>query len=111
MLPSEILVDTLDAASSRRFDLKIKFDYLKPDQSWILTKQILLNKNIHLNCSDDWKKRLRNLRKLTPGDFATVLRRNRITGDPFSMEELYKGLEAEVAFKDIHKSSGSVGFV
>ncbi len=35
------LVTTMDEASLRRFDYKIRFNYLKPEQSWALFNQLL----------------------------------------------------------------------
>ena len=34
------LMDVFDQASLRRFDLKIKFDYLRPEQAWIMFQQV-----------------------------------------------------------------------
>lgn len=105
------LVDALDAASLRRFDLKIKFDYLLPDQAWILFRQTLLEYDVHVKEKDEshWKKKLSGLRHLTPGDFATVIRQYRLNDAELSAEALLHELAAEVAFKQQPVSRG-IGF-
>jgi len=37
-------MDNLDKTSLIRFDLKLKFDALKPNQSWKMFKELKLNK-------------------------------------------------------------------
>jgi hypothetical protein len=40
-----------------------------------------------------------SLQGLTPGDFATVARQNRFSGNPLSAESLLDGLKRELSFK------------
>jgi len=70
------LMDGLDSASLRRFDLKGKFNYLKPDQAVALWLNHLQAVGIEARTSPD-EARLRSLTNLTPGDFATVARQAR----------------------------------
>ena len=42
-IASTNLMDGLDAASLRRFDLKVRFDYLRPDQAWALLDRYLVD--------------------------------------------------------------------
>lgn len=69
------LLRDLDAASLRRFDLKAKFDFLKPEQSVILAEQQL--RAMGLDLDDASRRRLLQWQTLTPGDFAAVERQSR----------------------------------
>jgi len=102
------LMDNLDIASLRRFDLKLEFDFLKAEQSW----------NIFLSyCKDlklakpslSFKRAIESLRYLTPGDFAAVTRQNRFR--PITdVKDFIQRLEDEIAVKNV--SSGNVmGFL
>jgi SpoVK/Ycf46/Vps4 family AAA+-type ATPase len=104
------LVDNLDAASLRRFDLKINFGYLKPDQSWILFQQILKDHGNAVSARSSWKSKLLRYNNLTPGDFATVVRQNRLCKAPMDAGILLSGLNRESEFKQTNKSAG-IGFM
>lgn len=104
------LVDNLDSASLRRFDFKIHFDYLNVNQSWILFQQILKEQGIAISAKNSWKKKLSSYNNLTPGDFATVVRQNRLCKEPIDADLLLTGLTRESAFKQTNKSSG-IGFM
>ena len=108
-LCSTNLVETLDAASLRRFDLKIHFGFLKSDQAWTLFREIV-------DVTSASKTELRNLRaqlarldELSPGDFATVVRRGALLGDSLSPEKLLSELVEEVQMKRSGQSRG-IGF-
>jgi SpoVK/Ycf46/Vps4 family AAA+-type ATPase len=102
------LMDNLDKASLRRFDLKLEFDYLKAEQSWSMflsyCKDLKLKKP-----SLSLKKSIESLRYLTPGDFAAVTRQNRFR--PVSnVKDFIVRLEDEIAIKN--ESTGKVmGFL
>ena len=101
-LASTNLLRGLDAASLRRFDLKVQFDYLRPEQGWQLLQRqcaalALPEPHAGLNT------RLRLLPNLALGDFALALRRHRFT--PFNTAEgLVAALEAECALKEGKKA-------
>ncbi|MDJ0893379.1 MAG: hypothetical protein QNK18_19570 [Gammaproteobacteria bacterium] len=40
-IASANLLDTMDAASLRRFDLTISFDYMRTNQAWLLFVQVM----------------------------------------------------------------------
>lgn len=103
------LVDSLDAASLRRFDLKIKFDYLRPNQAWALFQQTLLDQQQSIENAPDWQAKLAKLDCLTPGDFATVVRQNRLDNDELSPDNLLQSLIMECSFKKQTVSRG-IGF-
>ena len=104
------LMDSLDAASLRRFDLKIKFDFLKPDQAWRLFHAIFRENGVKLSRKKYWQCELAKYRSLTPGDFATVVRKNRISGIELSPEQLLNELAGEMAFKR-SQSQRPIGFL
>jgi len=102
------LMDNLDKASLRRFDLKLEFDFLKAEQSWNMflsyCKDLKLAKP-----SSSFKRAVESLRYLTPGDLAAVTRQNRFR--PITdVKDFIQRLEDEIAVKNI--SSGNImGFL
>lgn len=103
------LVDSLDSASIRRFDVKIKFDYLLPEQAWQLFRQILQDMKVPLKNKKHLQTELAKLQQLTPGDFATVVRQNRLKSAKLNAESLIQGLSLENSFKQESQSRG-IGF-
>ena len=100
------LIDNLDKACLRRFDLKLEFGYLLPEQAQNLFKKecTLLKVKFDENAA----KKVSNLGLLTPGDFASVRRQAKFrpikNGDDFCYR-----LELEVALKNEAKSV-KIGF-
>ena len=100
------LIDNLDKACLRRFDLKLEFGYLLPEQARNLFKKecTLLKVKFDENAA----KKVSNLGLLTPGDFASVRRQAKFrpikNGDDFCHR-----LELEVALKNEEKSA-KIGF-
>lgn len=95
-IASTNLMGSLDAAAMRRFDMKVKFDYLKPNQAW----QLFLDTTAKFNLETTETNRamLGKLFLLTPGDFANVARQSRLRNIA-SASELIVLLEAECAVK------------
>ena len=101
------LMEGLDQASLRRFDLKVKFDFLKATQACELLRR---------HCAElalippelDEEIRLQRLVKLTPGDFAAVVRQNRFRPIT-SAAAMVTALEAECAVKD--GARAGIGFL
>ena len=90
------LVETLDAASLRRFDLKAKFDYLSESQSLALYARWIKELNLSLDAQSE--ESIRTLAMLTPGDFASVVRQSKF--NPISSaEDFAKRLTAECKLK------------
>ncbi len=106
-IASTNLMAGLDTAALRRFDIKLAFGYLKPDQAWRLfcrecdglglpTPEIAL------------KARLAYLTNATPGDFAAIRRQHRF--HPFGTPvDMISTLEAECSLKQ--NKSLPIGFV
>lgn len=90
------LKDDLDPACLRRFDLKTKFAYLRPEQA-VAMAQAYAGK---LGISDDANvlDHVANFGNLTPGDFATVSRQatfRKVSG----VEDFVERLAAESNLK------------
>lgn len=96
------LMDRLDPAVLRRFDLKIHFGYLKQEQAEAMFSEILAEFQgtpQPQRCTDSVKLRLSKLDTLTPGDFATVVRQARAMGKTYDSERLVAALEEECRAK------------
>ena len=100
------LIDNLDKACLRRFDLKLEFGYLLPEQARNLFKKecTLLKVKFDENVA----KKVSNLGLLAPGDFASVRRQAKFRPIKNS-DDFYQRLELEVALKQESKSV-KIGF-
>ncbi len=109
-IASTNLLNLVDAASLRRFDLKIKFDHMKPEQAWALFLQVLEEHGC--NVKDEtrqYKTDLARLDNLTPGDFATVVRQSRSLNKTIDPRYLLSALEKECKAKP--GAGKSIGFM
>ena len=106
-IASTNLVDNLDQAALRRFDLKAKFDYMHHEQAWRMFEKHCELLGLEV---DSWEYRadIANMNVLTPGDFAAVMRQNRFKPIE-SAEQLYSALRDECAIKG--QPVSSVGFL
>jgi len=98
------LMDDLDQASLRRFAIKVKFDYLKPDQAWQMLQKECIGK-----ATDNDRRAITAMRNLAPGDFAAVKKRLVILGQDATAVALIVGLKEECTIKG--GQSISIGFV
>lgn len=97
------LLDSFDGASLRRFDLKAKFDFLKPEQAVELAGRVLATTYIALD--DAARDRIGHMAQLTPGDFAAVMLQSRF--HPLADAADFAGrLTQEVLLKDPYARSG-----
>ena len=100
------LIDNLDKACLRRFDLKLEFGYLLPEQARNLFKKECAL--IIVKFDEDASNKFSSLGLLAPGDFASVRRQAKFrpikNGDDFCHR-----LELEVALKN-EKKSVKIGF-
>lgn len=98
-IASTNLIDTLDSASLRRFDFKVKFDYLTRAQRRAMLTRVASD----LSATPDEDERagqlVDRLEWLTPGDFANALRQLHVTGEPATPARLAALLEVEAAVK------------
>ncbi|ADR34385.1 AAA ATPase central domain protein [Sulfuricurvum kujiense DSM 16994] len=102
------LMDGLDQASLRRFDLKLEFGYLKPQQSLeLFTKETILMgiDTISRSVEND----IKSLSRLTPGDFAAIRRQSRFS-PIITANDLLDRLIDEVKIKQ-HDDLKKMGFL
>ncbi len=106
-IASTNMMDGLDPAALRRFDLKVKFDYLKPAQSAALLIRYCKGLKL-LTPDEDELARLARLGSLTPGDFAAVARQSRFR--PLAdVAHLISALEAECDLRQAVRPT--IGFI
>ena len=97
-------LEALDQASLRRFDIKIKFDALTPDQRWELFRQLFALAGKDKCISEEelvqWESRVKaDLNGITFGDIAVVARRVKPTRNGGDPKELFTLLKKENSFK------------
>ena len=103
------LLDLMDNACLRRFDLKAKLEYMTDDQA----------EEMYRRLAQKWKfsvgnevNNLRKIRNLSPGDFAAIDRRLRFT-KAVSGEKIVDMLKVETQLKEGQMSSSrrTIGFL
>lgn len=95
-IASTNLMSSLDEAALRRFDLKMRFDYLKPEQSWLIFCDTAMQ--LGFMADETIESALSKLDLLTPGDFAVVARQARLRKICDS-HDLFHRLKTECAAK------------
>jgi AAA+ superfamily predicted ATPase len=95
------LFKDLDQAALRRFTFKLNFMPLTADMrlEMFLTETGLTRESLTAPELESWRRRLVELKNLTPGDFATVKRQSLIIGDKLSPEDWLVQLGSEVKVK------------
>lgn len=104
------LVDTLDAASLRRFNLKLTFRPLRPDQlalAFAKTWAALGASDVALDAHTE--RRLASLRDVCLGDLHAARRHREIVGESTSADELLDAIAVELAARA--GRGKSVGFL
>ena len=97
MVVSTNLIEVLDPAALRRFDLKLKFDYLTLKQRLDFAKQQAEILGLPLLSEEDLSQ-IESLNLLTPGDFAAVARRHQFS--PFhKVQDWLMALQGECEVK------------
>lgn len=103
------LLDALDPAALRRFDTKIPFGWLRPEQALCCLKRVLSRLELPEDVPPCIDAQLRTLSTVTPGDFASVARRHRF--QPFaSAADVVSALGDECRLKRLD-APRRVGFV
>lgn len=92
------LMDGIDQAALRRFDLKLRFGYLSPDQAWSLLACYCQALGLPAP-GPEHARVLDALRVLTPGDFAAVARQHRFRRVA-NADRLIEALRGECELKD-----------
>lgn len=108
------LMQKLDEASLRRFALKIKFDYLKPNQRMqLFMAQLQAQANVQKITPElefECRAALNQLHNLTPGDFAVVRRQAMLLSATLTAPELLNRLKQECRAKS-DSNSRPIGFM
>ena len=95
----------------RRFDMKIKFDFLAPEQSWDLFNQEFMQ-GMDDSLIEATRRRILNMDNLTPGDIAMLKRQARFLGSDIAsvIESLEKEslMKTERSGKHKHKQIGFI---
>ena len=99
------LMDEIDRAALRRFDIKIEFKPMTGDQACLLFEQMLQDAGCEF--SPQMQQHVTRMEGLTPGDFATVLRRFTISRLPIDEQRLLDALAQELAWR---KPKRAIGF-
>lgn len=107
-IASTNLMAGLDSAALRRFDLKLKFDYLKTPQALQLLQRHCQHMGLSEPTAQD-RQALAALSQLTPGDYAAVVRQSRLRPIQ-SASQMVQALAEECALKPGAKTRG-IGFV
>lgn len=102
-------LDQMDEACLRRFDIKVKFDYLKADKAEKLFVNYCEKLYPDQTISDNLKNQVRKMAYLAPGDFATVANQSRFRRID-TPEVLLQRLEKECEVKLGHSHLRSIGF-
>ncbi|MDS4068570.1 MAG: ATP-binding protein [Candidatus Competibacter sp.] len=103
-------MESLDAASLRRFPWKIRFDWLKPGQRWGLFAQEFARLNGDLTEAAAWRESVLRLDRLAPGDVAAVVRQYELWDETPGAGEFYRRLAAEVAIKEPVAGAGAANW-
>ena len=109
MMVSTNLIEVLDPAALRRFDLKLKFDYLTLSQRLDFAKQQAEILGLPLLSEEDLSQ-IESLNLLTPGDFAAVARRHQFS--PFQkVQDWLIALQGECEVKpEFSATTRRIGF-
>jgi transitional endoplasmic reticulum ATPase len=94
--------ENLDSAALRRFGLKIRFDYLNPEQSWLMfirTLAALGGGSPSVSDTARIQRELSALRNLTPGDFNSAKQRYELLGEAVSVDGFLEALQEESRLK------------
>jgi len=107
------LIDDLDPASFRRFDMKIRFESLDPEQRWQVFLSLLEEKSQDPDgLRELYRGRLAQLDSLTLGDFRAALRSIQIRQTKVTAALLYEALREECRYKNPGRvNKRPVGFV
>jgi transitional endoplasmic reticulum ATPase len=106
-IASTNLMEGIDAAALRRFDMKIRFGYLGPGQAALMLERQCAALGLEAPAPDVVES-VRRLALLTPGDFAALARRHRFT--PFTGgAQVVEALAQECVLK--RSRSAPIGFL
>ena len=99
----------LDPAALRRFDFKVEFRPLRPEQRVHLVRQCCAVLGLDPGNEMSWSVKTQRFDGLTPGDAATALRRLRLSGGEPNLAQLLDALATECRYKP--HASKPIGFL
>ena len=102
------IFENIDDASLRRFDIKVRFDYLRGDQVVAMARSVLRQFEAKLDKNSAAK--FQSLQCLTPGDYSAVVRRSRILQSPLDSDTLLAALREENRIKQ-ERLGKPIGFM
>jgi SpoVK/Ycf46/Vps4 family AAA+-type ATPase len=104
------LKGNLDPATMRRFDFKIHFDYLQPEQATLIAVDLLEALDVKVIPSHESAlcAEFRSL-KLAHGDFAALLRRYQVLKPKPGWKGLVEDLKTEASYRE--ETSRPIGFL
>ena len=108
-IASTNLMDGIDPAALRRFDLKVKFDYLLPEQAEKLLRRYCQALELPIPNEAELAD-FAGVSNATPGDFAAVMRQHRFAPIA-SGKALIDAVIAECALKEGGAVKRPVGFL
>ncbi len=107
------LMNTLDKAVLRRFDVKIQLGYMRPEQAWGLFRSTLKRSAIKAPCRAEAQRardEIRRCHALTPGDYAAAVRKIALLRPDPNWETLLAAILEEHAAKPEGRAR-AIGFV
>ena len=107
-IASTNLFENIDEAALRRFDINLKFDFMRTEKAWELFLETCQKLNLPMNPLD-LQKHFQELRNLTPGDFEQLGRQSRFLKLE-SANDALQVLSKAVGLKKVD-SSRHIGFL
>jgi len=102
------LFEKLDPAAMRRFDLKVKFDYLNNKQIEQFWDMYIEQHSLEKDDQSRWE--VACMKELTPGDFANIERQSKFM--PLKdANDLLSRLKKEASFKREQGEGKAIGFL
>jgi uncharacterized protein YydD (DUF2326 family) len=100
-------LESIDEAALRRFDLKVKFEGMRPDQISKMLEEVagFSEQEVHSRFEE-----IQVMKNCTPGDFACISRKFRMKKQRCSIDEWLINLNQELALKIQNKES-KIGFI
>lgn len=103
--------DLLDSAAIRRFNFKVRFDWLTAAGAVTFFERLLAPLVSGASLTPDQVSRLKNLKQLAPGDFKIVRQQSLFRqGEDLNSELLLNMLTKEVSHKSGIHGSANIGF-
>lgn len=110
-IASTNLMDNMDAAAMRRFDVKLEFKPLTAEQALLLFKQLFNDTPLSQEEINHAQQQLALLELLTPGDFAAVKRKFSLGYQEATPVAALEALREECSYKPGYSTTTGFGFL